>query len=48
MLFVFIFYLIFILSCSKGSKNIPAGELLKAEREFSEMAVIPMGYVAHW
>ena len=39
MLFVFIFNLIFILSCTKAGKNNLPGELLKADRDFSEMSV---------
>ena len=39
MLFVFIFNLIFILSCTKAGKNQHNGELLKADRDFSEMSV---------
>ena len=39
MLFVFIFNLIFILSCTKSGKNTHTGELLQADRDFSEMSV---------
>ena len=39
MLFVFIINLIFILSCTKTGKNRTSGELLQADRDFSEMSV---------
>ena len=39
MLFVIIINLIFILSCTKGSKNNSSGSLLKADRDFSYMSV---------
>ena len=39
MLFVFIFNLIFILSCTNAGENGSAGELLQADRDFSEMSV---------
>lgn len=39
MLFVFIFNLIFILSCTKTGKGSSSGSLLKADRDFSEMSV---------
>jgi ketosteroid isomerase-like protein len=39
MLFVFIINLFFTLSCTKGSKDKTSGELLKADRNFSEMSV---------
>jgi ketosteroid isomerase-like protein len=39
MLFVFIFNLILNLCCTKAAKNRHSGELLKADRDFSEMSV---------
>jgi len=39
MLFVFIFNLIFILSCTKTGKSSSSGILLQADRDFSEMSV---------
>ena len=39
MLFVFIIILIAILSCSKNTKNLPAGVLLQTDRDFSAMSV---------
>jgi ketosteroid isomerase-like protein len=39
MLFVFIINLIFILSCSKNSKNPSTGILLQTDRDFSAMSV---------
>ncbi len=39
MLFGFIFNLIFILSCTHGSRITPAGSLLKTDRAFSDMSV---------
>ena len=39
MLFVFIINLIVILSCTKSTKNQPAGILLQTDREFSAMSV---------
>jgi len=39
MLFVFIFDLIFILSCSRAVENHSPGALIKADREFSAMSV---------
>ena len=39
MFFVFIFNLIFIISCTNSGKNKHTGELLKADRDFSAMSV---------
>ncbi len=39
MLFVFIINLIFILSCSESSKNIPKGILLQTDQDFSVLSV---------
>jgi ketosteroid isomerase-like protein len=39
MLFVFIFNLIFILSCSKATKNTSSGVLLQTDKDFSGMSV---------
>jgi ketosteroid isomerase-like protein len=39
MLFVMIINLFFMISCTKSSKQVPAGALIKADLDFSEMSV---------